>query len=156
MAHISINKLTIIGSDIGFSPGRRHVIIWTNDGILWIGSFRTHFSEILIEIYIFSVQKMHFVRKLAAILSRPQCVKNGVSIILESGRDGWLYLFICSVRSKRICSTRILSCTSPTPSILSRVHDSHCPIIPPPPSHHVSMIVTVRWSHPLHPITCPW
>ena len=125
MAHISINKLTIIGSDIGFSPGRHHVIIWTNDGILWIGSFRTNFSEILIEVYIFSVQKMHFVRKLAAILSRPQCVKNGVSTV--GGMVGYIYLFVRLDRSEYI-----------------QYGYSHV-LPPPPPSHHVSMIVTVRW-----------
>ena len=48
--HICINKLTIIGSDNGLSPGRRQAIIWTNDGILLIGPLGTNFSEILIEI----------------------------------------------------------------------------------------------------------
>ena len=32
--HISVDKLTIIGSDNGLSPGRRHVIIWTSAGML--------------------------------------------------------------------------------------------------------------------------
>ena len=31
-------KLTIIGSDNGLSPGRRQAIIWTNAGILLIGT----------------------------------------------------------------------------------------------------------------------
>ena len=50
VAHICINKLTIIGSDNGLSPGRRKAIIWTNAGILLIGPLGTNFSEILIEI----------------------------------------------------------------------------------------------------------
>ena len=57
--HICITKLTIIGSDNGLSPGQRQAIIWTNTGILLIGPLGTHFSEILIEIDIFSFRKMH-------------------------------------------------------------------------------------------------
>ena len=45
--HICISKLTIIGSDNGLSPGRRQAIIWTNAGILLIGTLGTYFSEIL-------------------------------------------------------------------------------------------------------------
>ena len=51
--HICINKLTIIGSDNGLSPGRRQAIIWTNAGISLIGPLGTNFSEILIGIFIF-------------------------------------------------------------------------------------------------------
>ena len=58
--HICINKLIIIGSDNGLSPGRRQAIIWTNAGILLIGTLGTNFSEILSEIHIFSFMKMHF------------------------------------------------------------------------------------------------
>ena len=57
--HISICKLTIIGSDNGLSPGWRQAIIGTNAGILLIGPWGTNFSEMLIEIYIFSLMKMH-------------------------------------------------------------------------------------------------
>ena len=56
--HICISKLTIIGSDNGLLPGRRQAIIWTNGGILLIGSLGTNFSEILIEIQTFSFKKM--------------------------------------------------------------------------------------------------
>ena len=34
--YISINKLTIIGSDNGLLPSQRQAIIWTNAGILLI------------------------------------------------------------------------------------------------------------------------
>ena len=51
MTHICVNKLTIIGSDNGLSPGRRQAIIWTNAGILLIGPLGTNFTEILIEIF---------------------------------------------------------------------------------------------------------
>ena len=58
-AYICVNKLTTIGSDNGLSPGRHQTIIWTNAGILSIGSLGTNFSENLREIHIFSCQKMH-------------------------------------------------------------------------------------------------
>ena len=47
VTHICVSKLTIIGSDNGLSPGWRQAIIWTNAGILLIGTLRTNFSEIL-------------------------------------------------------------------------------------------------------------
>ena len=59
VTHICVSNLTIIGSDNGLSPGRRQAIIWTNAGILITGPLGTNFSEILIEIYIFSFKKMH-------------------------------------------------------------------------------------------------
>ena len=57
--HICLGKLTIIGSDNSLSPGWRQVIFWTNTGILLTGPKGANFSEILIEIYIFSSKKMH-------------------------------------------------------------------------------------------------
>ena len=51
--HICIIKLTIIGSDNGLLPGRRHTIISTNAGILLIGPLRTNFSDTLIVINTF-------------------------------------------------------------------------------------------------------
>ena len=59
VTHICVSKLTIIGSDNGLLPDRRHAIIWTNAEILLIGSLGTNFSEILIEILTFSFKKMH-------------------------------------------------------------------------------------------------
>ena len=41
VTHICVDKLTIIGSDNGLSPGRRRVIAWFNDGILL-----THWSQV--------------------------------------------------------------------------------------------------------------
>ena len=79
MTHICISKLTIIGSDNDLSPGRRQVIIWTNAGLLSIGTLRTNFSEILSEIYTFSLKENAFknvVCKIAAPLLWPQCVNN--------------------------------------------------------------------------------
>ena len=41
MSHICIGNLTIIGLDNGLLPELRQAIIWTNAGILLIGSFWT-------------------------------------------------------------------------------------------------------------------
>ena len=70
--HICIGNLAIIGSDNGLSPGGQ-AIFWANAGILLIGPLGTKCSEILIEIYIFSLKNTFeiVVRNLAAILSRP-------------------------------------------------------------------------------------
>ena len=58
VTHICVVKLAIIGSDNGLSPERRHTIIWTNAGILFIGPLGTNFSEILIETQTFSLTKI--------------------------------------------------------------------------------------------------
>ena len=68
VTHICVSNLTITVSDNGLSPGRRKAIIGINAGILLIWPLRTNFSEIFIEIHIFSAQWRHF-------LSRPQYVK---------------------------------------------------------------------------------
>ena len=62
-------------------PGRRQSIIWTNAGILLIGPLGTNFGEILIEIHIFSVQKMHLKMSSGKWLpfSRPRCVIMSIS-----------------------------------------------------------------------------
>ena len=59
VTHTCVNKLIIIGSDYGLSPGRRQAIIWTNAGILLIRTIWRNFSEILNEINAFSYKKMH-------------------------------------------------------------------------------------------------
>ena len=52
-------QLAIIGSNNGFSPGRHQAIIWTNAGILLIGTLGTNFSEVFIKIHTFPFKKMH-------------------------------------------------------------------------------------------------
>ena len=79
VTHISVGKITIIGSDNGSSPARRQAIIWTNAGILLIGPLGTNFSDILIGIQTFSFTKNaleNVVCEMASILSRPQCVNS--------------------------------------------------------------------------------
>ena len=58
VTHISVGNLTKIGSCNGLSPARRQAIIWTNDGILSIGTLGTFFKE-LIEIRTFSLKQTH-------------------------------------------------------------------------------------------------
>ena len=62
--HICFSKLTIIGSDTGLSPGRRQAIIWTNTGILLIGTLGTNFSEILSKICAFHSRKCIWICRL--------------------------------------------------------------------------------------------
>ena len=78
VTHICIGKLSIIGSDKGLSPGRRQAIIWTNAGILLIGTLGTNFSEILIEIHTFSYRETHL--KMSSWKWRPFCL--GLSMLM--------------------------------------------------------------------------
>ena len=50
VTHIFVNKVTVIGSDNGLSPGRCEAIIWNNGRLSLIGPLGTNFSEIVIEI----------------------------------------------------------------------------------------------------------
>ena len=70
--HISVGKLTIIGSDNGLSPGRRQAIIWTNAGIFLIWPLGTNFNEISIKIITFSFTKMRL--KVSSAKWRPFCL----------------------------------------------------------------------------------
>ena len=74
--HICVSKLTIIGSDNGLSPGGRQAIIWTNAGMLVIGSLRTNLSEILIRIQTFSFKKLHL--KMLSVKWHPFCLSFNV------------------------------------------------------------------------------
>ena len=79
MTHICISKLNIIGSDSGLSPSRRQAIIWTYAEILLIRALGTKFSEILIEILMFSFKKMRL--KVSAAKRRPFCL--GLNVLKE-------------------------------------------------------------------------
>ena len=72
VTHICFNKLTIIASDNGLSPGRRQVIIWTNAGILLIRTLGTNFSEIINEIHTFSFKKTYL--KMSSAKWQPFCL----------------------------------------------------------------------------------
>ena len=77
VAHICVCKLTIIGSDNGFSPGRRQAIIWTNAGILFIAHFEANFCANLIQNCTFSFKKMHL--KMSSGTWRPNCL--GINVL---------------------------------------------------------------------------
>ena len=79
VTHICVSKLTIIGSDNDLSPGRRQAIIWANARILLIGPLGTNFSELIIEIYIFSLRKMHL--KMSSGKRRPSCL--GLNVLIN-------------------------------------------------------------------------
>ena len=71
-AYICVNKLIIIGSNNGVSPGRCLAIVWTNVGILLIGPLPTNSSEILVKIDAFSFKNMHL--KISFGSWRPFCL----------------------------------------------------------------------------------
>ena len=77
VTHICVSNPSIIGSDNGLSPSRHQAIIWTNAGILLIRPSGTNFSEISIEIHIFSFTKMHF--KWSSGKWRPFC--HGLNVL---------------------------------------------------------------------------
>ena len=55
---MAVNQVSIV-SDNGLLSGQHQAIIWTNPGILLIGTLGTNFSEILIKLQNFSFMKMH-------------------------------------------------------------------------------------------------
>ena len=86
VTHICVTDLTIIGSDNGLWPGRCQAIIKTNAGILLIRSLGTNFSEILIEILIFSFKKMRL--NVSSAKRRPFCL--GLNVLTcNLGYLGW-------------------------------------------------------------------
>ena len=86
---ICVVKLTTIGSDNGFSPGRHQTIIWTNAGILLIGPIGTNLSEILIIINTFSFKKMHL--KMSCAKWRPFCLGLNVLMTAECQAISWIH-----------------------------------------------------------------
>ena len=110
VTHICVSELTIIGSDNGLSPGWRQAIIWTNAGILLIGSLGTNLSEILIKIYIFSFKTMHL--KLSSGNWRPfRLGLNVLNLRYPIARpDMWVELFVVSMLEKTGHVTMKLDC----------------------------------------------
>ena len=68
LVNICVSDLTIIGSDNGLSPGRRHVINRANTIILLIEPFGIHFSDIKIHENAFE----NVICKMASLWSWPQ------------------------------------------------------------------------------------
>ena len=82
VTQICVGKPTIIGSDNGLSPLRRQAIIWTNAGILLIRPLGTNFSEIFIDIRIFSFKKM--LLKMSSAKWRPYCLDLNVLSLIDA------------------------------------------------------------------------
>ena len=78
MTHICVGKLTIIGSDNDLSAGQRQAIIRTIAGLKSIGPLRTYFSENLIKIQQFSLDKMHM--KMSSGKWHPSCL--GLNVLI--------------------------------------------------------------------------
>ena len=73
-------------SDNGLVPFQHQAIMWTDAGILLIWPLETNFSEILNKIHTFFIQENAFenvILKMAAILSRPQCVNPSFFLFQE-------------------------------------------------------------------------
>ena len=72
--HICISKLTIIGSDNGLLPGQ-HQTCWNIVNWTLGNKFQQNLNR---NLYIFTEENAFeiVVRKLVAILARPQCVEN--------------------------------------------------------------------------------
>ena len=103
-----LQKLNIIRSGNGLSPGRCRAIVWTNAGILLIGPMGTNLSEILIEIITFSFKKMQL--KMASangvyFVSASMCkIKNELNILYIL----WDMFFICKATGSANTSCRDL------------------------------------------------
>ena len=81
VTHICVSKLCIISSDNGLPPGRRQAIIWTNAGILLIGSMEKNFYKILSKIHTFSLKKMHL--KMSSGQCRTSCLGLNMVMMLQ-------------------------------------------------------------------------
>ena len=97
VTHVCVRKLSIIGSDNGLSPDRRQAIIWTNAGILEIGTLGTNFNEILIEIHTFSFKNIHL--KMSGKW-RPFCL--GLNVFNEFWGDRWSNIGIIFLIQSRL------------------------------------------------------
>ena len=76
--HMCIDNVTIIGSDKGLAPTRQQAIIWTNAGILLIGTSGTNFNEIFSEILTFPFKKIDL--NVSSVKWQPFCFCLGVLI----------------------------------------------------------------------------
>ena len=119
MTHICVGNLTIIGSDNGLSPGRRQAIIWTNAWISLMEPLGINFSEIVIEILIFSFKKMRL--KVSSAKWRPFCLGlnelkhwslNWWPLVLtpKSGDNEFEFYIQNKELSVRMCGMRVALC----------------------------------------------
>ena len=93
VTHISVSKLTIIGSDNDLAPGRRQAIIWTNAGILLIQYLgKKLLCNLKQNSYIFIQENIceSVVCEMAAIFSLPQYISQWGSLCRRNGKI-WSY-----------------------------------------------------------------
>ena len=106
VTHVCVCKTTIIGWDIGLSPGRRQAIISTSAGILLIGpiygnKLQWNFNR---DSNIFNIGNLfeNVVCELATILIRPQCV----NCWIHSEYCG--HILMCSILKKHARNLRFV------------------------------------------------
>ena len=87
--YASVNQVTI-GPDNGLSPNRHQAIIWTNADLLSIRTLGINFSEILIEMHIFSFKKTYL--KMSSIKWRPFYLRLNMLTMIQSLIGCWLVL----------------------------------------------------------------
>ena len=97
-------KYVNIGSDNGLSPVPRQAIILNNAGLLSIETLGTHISEFVIEIFTFSLKKMHL--KISPRKLRPFCL--GLNVIITdflynqcSSSSWYVYFKLIEIQSRR-------------------------------------------------------
>ena len=92
--YASVDKI-ITGLDNDFSPSRPLAIIWTNTGKWLIGPFGTNFSEILMKIQTFWLNKVHL--NMPSGKYRPFCLGFNVSTLqtLFSYKKTRAWLSLC-------------------------------------------------------------
>ena len=148
VTHICVNKLTIIDSDNGLSPSRRQAIIWTYDDSWPISSYKEQYSVNFNPKSNIFIQENAFesvVWKMAAILSRPQCVNlRQLSSSLQRTTSGRL-----SSQASTIFRTAAQIESSLSPSKQASItHPSTIPWTPSSPTiarHSLSDSASLIW-----------
>ena len=92
VTHICVGKLTIIGSDNGLSPWSAPSHYLNQYGILLIVPLGINFSEILVEILIFSFKKMRL--KVSSAKWRPFCL--GLNVLSVGPISTWIWRALLS------------------------------------------------------------
>ena len=100
VTHMCAGKLTIVGAGNGFSPRRRHTIVWSKVKILLTVPLGTNFSELLIIIQIFSFKKMHLITSCANW--RPFCL--GLSVLSNTHVCPGSLLYAEAQKNSHVCS----------------------------------------------------
>ena len=118
--HICVSKNTIIDSHNGLSPERCQAIIWTNAGVLLIGTLSwTSFTEILNKIHTFAFIEMHLKTSsvkwqpfclslnVLTVTMGPSCISSCTGIIFSIKQCivtvwmGWYWLNYCVINSNQ-------------------------------------------------------